>query len=386
MKIGGFGLLEGFEDCRKGRRSIAIFSPVGDERQLDEFVGHVQKLGLDAKADFIFIIRPGLMPGKTGLSELRCREKVRLGTSGCFFAGQALSYRLGYETIVVADLDAFLDSGRTFDSMVRISGKRQCAFMPLSQSEGELPPGKVYGVPNQWGVFPREVFEKAGFAMPYTLRGGEDYEYAMRLTGRGLLRLFKGGSVSHPRAGFTIYHKMADGKKFYPYVTGLMRAMLFSAEYSKKGYVFFMAWHAYYSFFADALCDRALAAAVQNAHRLRGFASAPSRQPAFSIRKVREKAAIPPAGTYRVVFIPLSLARLLLLGRLDFATDEIVMECPKAALLFGLAKATMLLPLRLAQGALGALGWKRERESFPFPPMPSNVESVAGALLGELEP
>ncbi len=375
MRFDGFGLLDGFEDERHGRRSIVVFSPVGNRAQLEAFVRHVKKLGIGNEADFAFLFRKGLSAPKTGLSELRFFEKTPLGTSGCFFAGQALCHSLGYKTIVVADLDAFLDSRRTFGSMVRMAGEEKCAVVPLSRAPGKQLAAGNYFVMNQWGVFPREVFDEAGFAIPYTCRGGEDWEFSQRLKKQGKLEVYSEGSACHPRAGSTVYHKMANGAKFYPYVSGLMLAFLFSSSYLR-----YLAWWLYYSFIADSFSDPQMAEAVQC--RRPSVASAKQGQPPrVLIRKASASVPVPS----RAIFIPASLLQLAFFSKAAYGQEEVLLKMPRWHLWLGMACAALLSPLRLVQGIGAVLAWQKERKNYPYPIMPSGVGKAAKAYLKQLK-
>ncbi|MFA6214647.1 MAG: hypothetical protein WC717_05220 [Candidatus Micrarchaeia archaeon] len=385
MKFDGFGLLDGFSDFRQaGQRRVAVFSPVGDGGQLRDFVAHVKRLGIEGQADFVFIFRKGMDCPRTGLSELRCLEKAPIGTSGCFFAGQALCHSLGYETVVLADLDAFLDSKKTFDSMVRMAGERKCAVVPISRAPGGKADGGEYFVINQWGVLPREALDAAGFAIPYTLRGGEDWEFSRRLSSCRKLFVYKQGSVAHPRAGRTIYHKMADGRKFYPYVAGLMRGMLFSSQYSKSSYFLYLAWYSYYSFLSDAFGEASLRELVAGAHKMEGRSWGNSGKPKFFAEAPSEDAAFQPAWAQGALFMPLSLVWLVFFGRLRIAGEGFRMAISRPRLAFGIAIAALLLPIRLLQAALSLASWQETKKKFPFPPTPANLEKVSGAFLGEI--
>lgn len=372
MKFDGMGLLGGFTDLRSGgRRSIAIFSPVGDEGQLRGFVSHVKKLGLDSIADFIFIMRPGLSPGKTGLSELRCFEAMQLGTSGCFFAGQALAYSLGYEVIVVADLDAFLDSRETFSMLLDIAQREKCAAVARSQSSAGAAGKGGYFVINQWGAIHRSVFGRIGFALPYMFKGGEDYEFTARLRKAGLLKVCEKGFVTHPRAGFTIYHKMAQPQKFYPYVSGLMKAQLFAGQRMK-----YLAWHVFYSFFADAFSEQELRRQVQSVRSM-SIAGVAACEPKISISGQDAAGAAPGVAAYRMFFIPLSLASLLASGSARFQSCAIRLGIGRVPFFFGLLKATVLVPFRFAEAFSSMASWKACARGLVFPILPENAHAAA---------
>ncbi len=248
---------------RKPYKDIVIFSPVGDMAQLDGFAKHVKELGIDKDADFLFIYRQGLEYKDYGLSALSFTEKMPIGTSGCFFAGQAMSYALGYETIVVADLDAFLDSKKTFDGMIAQAKQSGKAIVPLSKSPKEEKPLPNYFVVNQWGVFPRAVFEKVGFEIPYTYKGGEDWEFSNRLKHYGQVNIYKDGHASHEKIGMGIKEKLKNPKKYYPYLKGLMIAFSVSWQYDWVSYLRFFAWFCYYNTYAIMLEDKALTKTVR---------------------------------------------------------------------------------------------------------------------------
>ena len=66
--------------------------------------------------------------------------------------------------------------------------------MPVSTVSGEDKTNNYFCV-NQYGVFPRAIFEKVGFATPYFYRGAEDYELMFRLQEHGLLSVNKDARV-----------------------------------------------------------------------------------------------------------------------------------------------------------------------------------------------
>lgn len=373
-------LLENFADFRTGpQKKIAIYCPVGSESELPGFFSHVKSLGIDSAADFVFILRGGLKLPSMPLPAFCASEKHPLGTSGCFFAGQSLAYQLGYETMVAADLDAFLDSRETFDSLLSIAQKGACA-VPLSK-----PPGgegsRGYFVINQWGACPRSAIDAAGFVSPYNYRGGEDYEYALRLRKAGLLRVFTEGFSIHPREGSSIYHKSQQPKKYYPYVCGLMRAFLLSSSYDFSGLPKYFLWHAYYSFFADAMQDLQLHAAAREAGSFSAafkFEDAPC---IFSLEKNAGGSSFfsgfPPA-----LFTPFSLASLLAAKGFSHHGERITLKASRLSLAFRIASALLLAPYRFLQSLGRAWAFLQLKKSVPFPPKPSNLQSVQQAYLG----
>jgi hypothetical protein len=326
-------LIGGFSDKRDGKREVAVICPVGGEEQLSAFVRHVRKLGIDGKADFIFIFRPGLPYQFPSLSCFFAAENFPIGTSGCFFAGQALCHELGYKVAVMADLDAFLDCGQTFDSLVRTAQETGKATVPLSKSPEEQTAKGNYFVINQWGAIPRGVFENAGFCAPYMQKGGEDWEYSLRLRKRGLLHVLGAGSSTHPKIGMGVLAKMEQPGKYYSYLTGLMRAYLLSAGYSPLSYLRFLSWHCYYSFFADWCEDVALLDAIER-----------SAVPWKKCSQVKAKGFAPHRLLVAIALVPYRFA-------------------------LGLA--------RIAQG-------RKNLSSLPFPPTPANAAETCRAYLEAL--
>ena len=382
MKFDGFGLLDRFSDFRKGKqREVAVFSPVGDEGQLEGFVAHVKKLGIAGKADFIFVVRPGLEPARTGLSELRCYEKLPLGTSGCFFAGQALAYRLGYKTIVVADLDASLDSPQTYLGLEAAS-KKGCVAVAPEKSPQDTGLNRKFFIVNHWGFFPRGAYENAGFPTPYLWKGAEDFEIARRMERKGILQVAHEGFVTHPFPGYTIYHKMADRAKYYPYVAGYMKANLFLTTIEASAYARYAAWHMFYSFFADAFGDSELHRAIKSAPGMEKLA--PNRQekpPLVAVAPSGQPGGDSPNSlASRALFAPVSLALLLSAGRFRIYRDEVALTCGREMLAAGIFLAILKMPVRLAQCLLALARWQRGSRKFPYPVVPGNFNEALEAF------
>ncbi|HQT45237.1 MAG TPA: hypothetical protein PLO51_04610, partial [Candidatus Micrarchaeota archaeon] len=137
------------------------------------------------------------------------------------------------------------------------------AVVPLSKAPWEEKPAANYFVVNQWGVFPRAVFEKVGFEIPYTRRGGEDWELSNRLKYYGQITIYRDGHVSHEKIGMGVKEKLKNPKKYYPYLKGLMLAFSYSWQYDWLSYLRFFAWFSYYNTFAHMYDDKALAKTVR---------------------------------------------------------------------------------------------------------------------------
>ncbi|VVB58879.1 Uncharacterised protein [Candidatus Anstonella stagnisolia] len=360
-------LLENVRDQRQGaQKKIAIFSPIGDMSQFPLFLSQVKSLGLDKDADFIFIYRAGLQP-VSGLAAVHAFERMPLGSSGCFFAGQMLAYELGYEVLVVADLDAMLDSRATFDSCVKIASGGMAA-VPFSKAPQEARADPNYAVVNQWGFFPRSIFESVGFEMPYTNKGAEDFEFRQRLQHAKKLVVFQGGFVTHEKTGMGIYPKFANRKKYFPYIAGLMKGYLFCSSYSPSFYFRYVAWHCYYAFFADVFLQAQLLRLLSNPFDLSAYAVADNEQQVFLLKKSGNAGAL---STF------LSLFALLLSKKAAAGGSEIrlAVSRPRFALL--LAKAILFVPVRFVQALYSLAAQKQKASKLAFPITPQNAQAAA---------
>ncbi|MBS3068952.1 hypothetical protein J4441_01155 [Candidatus Micrarchaeota archaeon] len=369
-------LLEGISDQRSGaQKQMVIFSPIGGLSQLPLFLSQVKRLGLDKDADFIFICRQGLkFAGE--LPAVHAYERMPLGSSGCFFAGQMLAYSLGYNVVVVADLDAMLDSRETFDACAKIAAEGKAA-VPLSKSPQESHALPNYAVVNQWGFFHRSIFESAGFEIPYTHKGAEDFEFRQRLLHARKLVLFQNGFVTHEKSGMGIYPKFANRKKYFPYVAGLMKAYLFCSSYSPSFYLRYVAWHCYYAFFADVFAQRQLLRLLANPFDLRVSSNLGDEPTIFTLQKQGN------AGTLSTMF---SLVPLMLFKKATAGGNEVGLSISRPKFAFLLTRATMLLPIRFAQGIFTLAAQKAKASKLIFPITPQNAQAAAEDYASLLRP
>ena len=371
-------LVEMALDNRRGkRRKVAVFCPVGDSGQLERFRSHVKKLGIGRIADFIFIYRKGVPYQKGGLHALHATEKYPLGTSGCFFAGQLLAYRLGYETIVVTDLDAFLDSRKSFDKMLSMCRAQGKVISPVSANEGN--PG-VFGANslNHWSFFPREAFEEVGFSIPFFWRGGDDYELLWRYKSRGKMVVYKEGCVFHPLNGHTIFHKMLERKKHYPYVASLLKALLYMKDYSKNAVPKFFFWYAYYSYFADAFGDGAFLSVLKNSSRFArpSIADSPAQ---FFLEPCAPSGKFEAWSMRLLASTMLSPFTLSIFGEYRICADRVVYSGSRAALFLRATLAAILVPLRLLQAGCRVMEWDSASGIMHRPDMRASKAEAAEA-------
>ena len=376
-------LLENIDDRRSSsKRDICIFSPVGNIEQMDGYLKLINKLGIENSdnTDFFFIYRKGLKYLETGFSTINATEKYPLGTSGCFFLGQAFAYEQGYKTIIVADLDSFLDSKATLENMIKKSVNEKIAVLPRVKIETNK--SDISSNVNNWGVFPREIFEQVGFSTPYLWKGSEDFEFFERLSNANKLMIYKEGSTAHHFSGFTVYHKMAEKKKYYPYTNGTLKALLFAGEYKKIHYVRYILFHVYYSFFADMFNDRQLTKRLEFANKL---IIMPNEEfipnTAFTINKTRETGSFSNLSTGRIMHIPKSIIELLLFKKYEIYTDTIILTESRLVFLAGILMASMLVPIRTIQALVNLAAWQSEKKKTIFPVFPSNQRDAEDIFL-----
>ena len=370
-------LIEQVSDARKGHAKVCVFAPVGDCAQLNVFLQQVERLGLDKReVDFLFIYRDINDIQDTGLSALYFVEKHPIGTSGCFFAGQKLLYELGYSVIVSTDLDAELDCVETFDSIVALAMERKIAVFTRSIFNENTSKQIAYNV-NDWAAYPREFFETVGFSNPYMWRGGEEYELLTRIQKKHRNKfMVHSGGYTHPFVGFSIYHKLVERKKYYPYVSGILRAILFLSEYDKMALPKFVLWYTFYGFFADLLNDPTLKQILKTSGRFELLRTIDEMPVQFKIEKIKESGEFSNTSISRVVYLPFSLLALAVYGRYTLYTDRITLLTGKGSFILGLVKATLNAPFRACEAIKRISEWKSERKKVVFPIKPSNADEA----------
>jgi hypothetical protein len=373
LSASGLSLLLGkFVNSIGQRKNVVLACPVGDENEFRKFERYAKETGIADVADFIFIYRLGIKIPESGLSALHAPESTQLGTCGAFFAAQSLGYHLGYDVTVLSDVNAFLDSKEGFVScrdLALSSGK--AVFPVIYQGKGKMV-GNNPNNPNTFGFIPRAVFEKVGFSAPYLWRGGEDYEFRSRLLEQNMAIVSDRAYVVHPMEGFTIYHKMVAKRKYYPYVSGLMLALLLEAGYKKASYVKYAVWRMFYAFFADAFSDRQLKEMVLDSNRFMIRDWIVEGGSPVAIEKRESALKFNPSFLARALSMPFSLLSLLICKRYDTLDERVALKESRGRLLLGILWATALAPLRLCQTALGIFGWNAELKKIVFPIIPKN--------------
>lgn len=357
------------------RQRVAVMAPVGTREEAANFLRIISRQKF-RKFDVLLIYPNGCEPANTKRrGVILAFERLQLGTSGCFFAGQALLYSLGYKVIVAADADAAPSSQRLVGSLVRMAEKGGGIAVVRSALPGREPEDD-YFVINQYGAYHRRAIQKAGFLTPYMRRGAEDYDMASRAKRLGLLGICNEGFVRHPRAGWTIYHRMANGKKFYPYVNGLLRAFLFRGERAK-----YFAWYCYYRYFAAAFGEQALTSAIALSPRMAimkncegsGKVKAEGGSEGESSRASKALRSL-------IAIIPLAL-----FGKANVLGGAVSYSGSRANLFCRALLAVPCLLFFAGEALSGILSWEKERGKVIYPVYPKGAKEAGEIYARMLE-
>jgi len=371
-------LLSSFLINIKKRKEVVIVCPVGDLKELKIFSYYMKKTGIAELADMLFVYKKGLEFIELDADAIHIKEKMPLGTAGAFFAAAYAGYSLGYKIIVVADVNVFIDSKKSFSECVQLAKEGDAVVFPRCIPQEDLNPQKTvsYTGVNGFAFYPRAAFEKAGFHIPYTWRGGDDFELLDRLQKANLIHKNPNAYVTHPRAGYTIFHKIAEKKKFYPYVGGIMKSFLLSGKNSYLSYLKFILWYLFYSFFADVFFDRALTQAIVNAPNFSLFIPQQEDKESVQIKKIAAKGIYPLSLFLRFLqTIPMTFS-LLLTKKARVYTDEIILKIPRWKLLFGLIKATILIPWNFILALIALKKGREKARQFIYPVKPNNAKEA----------
>jgi GT2 family glycosyltransferase len=145
----------------------ALVIPVKDEADL--LNEHLGKLGKQTTADFDAVIlhSPALDLSKVKKDSrfglVFVREKTPMGLTSGFYAGQKFALEKGYETVILADVDAYPVSGNLVQKLqeAAVSDKKSI-FVPSLDSVSDSSDINWYGAMN------RLVLEKGGLTyMPF---------------------------------------------------------------------------------------------------------------------------------------------------------------------------------------------------------------------------
>jgi len=368
-------------DNRRKKAEVALFCPVGDKNQLIEFLKVVRKLDYHDKIDYLFIYPRnfGIDPEDSifdGLSIIHIEETLPVGTSGAFFCGSYFLYQEGYIFIIISDIDAVPNSKNMLTVLLAKAKGKDKVIIPSSYSSSDRNYQREMANINQWSIIPRAIFEKVGFYTPYFWRGGEDFEFLERLKKTNLVSVQRDIFIYHPHAGFTIFHKMNEKRKFYPYVAGLMKAYLFLSLHNFYYNLIFLLWYLFYSFFADTFSDEELKETIRKVPSFSLFVPKKNGENIFEIKKISKKAAYPSSWTLRFFHIVIMVLSLLLTKKARIYTDEIILKIPRWKLLFGLIKATILIPWNSILALIALKKGREKARQFIYPVKPNNAKEA----------
>ena len=366
-------------DNRKGKAKEVIFCPVGDKEQLKDFITNISKLDGYKDIDYFFLYKKGMQINPkskmfNGLSVIHAEEDLQIGTSGAFFVGSYALFNEGYEVIVISDIDAVSTSKQMLRILLQKARELQKVVAPLSKAKDEINESQCYNT-NQWGAFPRSVFETLGFYTPYTWRGGEDFDLKIRLEKAGLISISKDIFIYHQHSGYTIFHKIVEKKKFYPYVAGLMKAFLLQSQHDIKAAIKFLVWYLFYAFFADAFSDNDLVKTLKKSSDFLAFHPT-NQKKEIEIKKVRNKGVYLHSSSLRFLLTPAILTSLLLSKKALVYTDEIILQTSRINLLLGLIKATILIPWRILQAFSSLFSGIKTGKKLIYPVKPENAKEA----------
>jgi hypothetical protein len=373
-------------DNRRKKAEVALFCPVGDKNQLIEFLKVVRKLDYHDKIDYLFIYPRnfGIDPEDSifdGLSITHIEETLPVGTSGAFFCGSYFLYQEGYIFIIISDIDAFPNSKNMLTVLLAKAKGKDKVIIPSSYSSSDRNYQREMANINQWSIIPRAIFEKVGFYTPYFFRGGEDFEFLERIKKENLLEVKDDIYVHHPRAGYSIFHKLNAKRKFYPYIAGLMKAHVFLPSNYFKYNLFFLIWYLYYSFFADVFSDSDLKKTINLVKDFSLFIPKENNNEWFEIKQIYQKANYPKTWLERFLITLKMILSLILTKKAVIYTDEVILKKSRINFILGLLKASLFIPFNLIKGVFDLFQAKKNAKKFPYPVKPENAPEAIKAYI-----
>jgi len=375
-------IISSYKSNIKKRKDIIIVSPVGDIKDLKNFEKYLKKEGIDKLADLLFVYKYNLDFISHKINSICVKEKIPLGTSGAFFLAAYLGYLFNYKVIVVNDIDAYIDSKKSFIECLNLALKEKKVIFPIVSALGDISPKNIssYNV-NGFAFYPREIFNFIGFYTPYFFRGGEDFEFLERIKKENLLEVKDDVYVYHQRAGYSIFHKLNAKRKFYPYVAGLMKAHIFLTSNYFKYNLFFLIWYLYYSFFADVFSDSDLKKTINLVKDFSLFIPKENNNEWFEIKQIYQKANYPKTWLERFLITLKMILSLILTKKAVIYTDEVILKKSRINFILGLLKASLFIPFNLIKGVFDLFQAKKNAKKFPYPVKPENAPEAIKAYI-----
>jgi hypothetical protein len=367
-------IISSFQSNIKNKKDVIIVSPVGDIKDVKNFEKYLKKEGIDKLADLLFVYRYNLDFISHKTNSICVKEKFPLGTSGAFFLAACLGYLFNYKVIVVSDINAYIDSKKSFIECLNLALKEKKVVFPIGSASEDISSKNIssYNV-NGFAFYPREIFNITGFHTPYFFRGGEDFEFLERIKKVNLLEVKNNVYVYHQRSGYSIFHKLISKRKFYPYIAGLMKAHVFLSSNYFKYNLIFLIWHSYYSFFADVFSDSDLKKTINTVKDFSLFVPKQNSNEWFEIKQIHKKANYPKSWLERFLITLKMILSLILTKKAVIYTDEVILKKSRINFISGLLKASLFILFNFIKALFDLFEAKKNAKKFSYPIKPENA-------------
>ncbi|VVB58875.1 Uncharacterised protein [Candidatus Anstonella stagnisolia] len=334
----------------KRKHDVCVFCPVGELKFVAPFLEALEKQSF-REFDLLFVYRKGLAPANAkGFNALWVQEGGDYGTAGAFYLGQSFAYELGYEFVVLADIDAVVESQELIGKLVQAAKQDGKVHMPVILE----PNRKVGGEnPNGFGCIPRGVFEKVGFSNPFFYRGGEDWDFVRRLRKAGLYVPEKNLVVIHPASGVGIFLDAQNSAKYATYYANGLKSYAWAPD--AKGTLRYCREFCKLAFFGCAFWNSQMLLAALSWW---SFARRRYSQAGVPFSLVQESHEGKPGKKKDYVIF----AELVLRGRSETANNAIVADVRgRAMLAAGALVGALLVPVFILAAGATLLLWQAEK-------------------------
>ena len=195
------------EDERSGskKNSVAILIPSNNS---SEFLHeHLCRLDRQEFGGFDVIVILGkddrYLNRKGGVNILQYRRKLDFGCAGGFYIAEKIAYCLGYDCMIMTDVDCYPERDTVVGSLVRDTGQ-DAVCRPLCREFDMVDPALTATA--RYMSIPRGAFEKCGFSVPYFYFNGEELEYLAVLKSYYKIKITN-DLVSHPSKALEVISK-----------------------------------------------------------------------------------------------------------------------------------------------------------------------------------
>ncbi len=368
------------QDNRSSKKSIALFSPAGDKKMLELFVSIIKKQSFK-DFDVLLIYPKGAeFFNDDSLSIINAEEKLPLGTSGCFFAGQVFLYQQGYDIIINVDLDAIPSTPDLLSNLISKAIEKKIVCVPLSASEEKIIPGRF--IINHYGAFPRSVFDNIGFVTPYFWRGAEDWDMAQRLQKHNLIEVVNSLHILHPLPASSVYHKLVSRKKYYPYLSSLMKAFLLQG--GVKNIFKYICWYSFYAFFSNVFSDQELRDSINYSSSFK-LLDKISEKPFLVIESSGSKSGFEQGYIGRLISNVKVFAGLVASGKGSLGSDTFSLPSgARTGFILRSLFSIIICPLYPLESLVHIAIWQSQKDKIIYPVKPSNLEESVSIYLNYL--